>query len=150
MTTHRHTSYANGRQTKEWTAWQNMKRRCYNPGPKDAAYTNIEVCREWQLSFEQFLADVGYAPSLLHSLDRINSSKHYEPGNCRWALPEEQAANKSLYKTSRTGIAGVNHRRAGYRAYAQVNGRQCIIYTGFDFFEACCARKSWEARRGGS
>jgi hypothetical protein len=49
-----------------------------------------------------------------------------------------------------TGIKGVHplSRIPGYwNARAdKINGRSLCLYSGRDFFEACCARKSWEAR----
>lgn len=36
--------------------------------------------------------------------------------------------------------------RQKYRAYYYYYGVQTTLYWGVDFFEACCARKSWENR----
>lgn len=72
-----------------------MKQRCLNPN--DAAYRwyggrGITVCDRW-LKFENFFADLGVRPDGL-SLERINNNGNYEPGNCVWATPKTQAANR--------------------------------------------------------
>lgn len=74
-----------------------MKTRCLNPNSvnfKDYGGRGIEVCDRW-LAFENFIADVGPRPSPKHSLDRYpDKNGNYEPGNVRWALPEEQQNNR--------------------------------------------------------
>lgn len=72
-----------------------MKNRCEKPSC--AAYykygaRGIKVCERWK-TFENFYADMGPKPSAKHTLDRINGTGNYEPGNCRWATPHEQQRN---------------------------------------------------------
>lgn len=86
----------NLKRTKEYVAWGHMIARCANPNYKNYhryGGRGISVCESW-LSFENFLSDVGLAPSELHSLDRYpNNNGNYEPGNVRWATPTQQARN---------------------------------------------------------
>lgn len=74
----------------------NMLSRCYNPRVESFALygaKGIGVCQAWRDSYAQFAEDMGLPPSLAHSIDRIDSSGDYEPGNVRWALAHEQAWN---------------------------------------------------------
>ena len=87
-----------------YETWVGMRRRCHSP--KNEAFARyggrgIEVCPEWRDDFLQFLADVGERPTPNHSLDRIDNDKGYEPGNVRWATPQEQADNRGPVATLR-------------------------------------------------
>ena len=80
----------------EFRAWVEMRRRCRStsrPGAKYYALRAVLVCRRW-LSFDNFLSDMGRKPSPQHSLDREDVNGNYEPGNCRWATPAQQIANR--------------------------------------------------------
>jgi hypothetical protein len=79
----------------EYRSWSGMLTRCRNPRSNDWMLyggRGITVCEAW-LAFEGFYADMGPKPSPRHSLDRIDGDGNYEPGNCRWATPKQQARN---------------------------------------------------------
>lgn len=83
-----------------------MNARCSEKVPKTTQRNyirrGIRVCDEWKHSFEAFFRDVGPRPSPLHSLDRIDNDKGYEPGNVRWATRSEQRRNKRCSIWERT------------------------------------------------
>lgn len=81
--------------TREYSSWSAMVSRCTsetNPKFREYGARGIEVCDRW-LDFRNFLADMGTRPPNT-SIDRVNGLLGYEPGNCRWATPKEQRANR--------------------------------------------------------
>ncbi len=94
-----------GHRSKEYTAWTNMKVRCYRPTFKqfsDYGGRGIIVCHRWRYSFSLFLADMGLCPPN-HSLDRIDNNGNYEPSNCKWSTWREQGLNKRARETCKLG-----------------------------------------------
>lgn len=85
----------------EYRSWQMMRNRCNNPRARDYAYyggRGIRICKRWD-AFENFLADLGRKPTVLHTLERKKTNGNYTPGNCCWATRETQARNRPYAKT---------------------------------------------------
>lgn len=80
----------------EYRSWRGARARCFNPANVKWIYyggRGIGMCREWQDDFWAFFRDMGIRPKGT-SLDRIDPDGDYVLGNCRWATPREQRANR--------------------------------------------------------
>lgn len=138
--------------TPTWQSWYDARERCENSSNKsyaDYGGRGIGLCERWQV-YANFLADMGERPKGL-TLERKDNNKGYEPDNCCWATQQEQAWNKRVRVDSPFKCPGVVEEttasgRLVFRAAVNVAGRFIRLYRGQDFFEACCARKSWEAK----
>lgn len=105
--------------TKEYNTWQHMLRRCDTHDPiHEHLYMGkgIRVCERWK-KFSNFFEDMGFAPSPIHSMDRLDNNKGYYKGNCRWATPTEQSRN-----TNRNKIIYFNGEKKCASEWAEIYG----------------------------
>lgn len=97
--------------SKTYQIWKGIKNRCQSTRDSERKYykdKGITVCDEWDASFESFLRDMGECPEG-YSIDRIDSSRGYEPENCRWASNH------------------VQHRNTGQNVWVEFNGRRMVL-----------------------
>lgn len=130
---------------RTYHAWYNARARCQDKThPAYAAYggRGLQFDQRW-LDFDMFVEDLGLCPVGL-TLERKDNTLGYCPDNCLWATYSEQNHNKRLFRNNHTGIKGVARARLGWQAYGRFRGIKFHLGTYRDFFEACCARKSWE------
>lgn len=109
-----------GNETPEYRTWCYIITRCYNPKAKCYRYygaRGIRMCDRWRNSFVAFLEDVGPRPSDKHSIDRIDTNGHYEPGNVRWATKRQQMRN-----TTRNRLLTAGGRTQCTAAWAEETG----------------------------
>lgn len=84
---------------KLYFVWYSMLRRCNNPNHKSYQYyggKGVSVCSDWNVfeTFYQWSINNGFGSDL--TLDRIDSSKNYEPSNCRWVDWYVQESNRCV------------------------------------------------------
>ena len=100
----KHAHAVRGNRSGAYRSWQALHQRA---GTKEY-YQHVEVCQRWSgdSGFQHFLEDMGDRPDG-HTIERLNNDKGYEPSNCKWATPLEQAQNTT--QTVHVTIDGVTH-----------------------------------------
>jgi len=124
--------------TKEYRTWLTMRQRCENPmngAYKQYGGAGVTVCERW-MSYEAFREDMGPAPTPRHTIDRIDGTKGYEPGNCRWATYAEQ--NRNLKRNVVVEIDGVRKVLADWCDHYGSNRKSVAarIRNGWDIVDA--------------
>lgn len=117
-------------QHRHFKRWKGMIERCYYEKHKD--YHNyggrgISVCDEWREHPKHFIEwienESNYKKGL--TLDRIDVNGNYEPNNCTFSTPTEQALNKNIPSNNTSGYVGVSrHGKDRWVARITVNGER--------------------------
>lgn len=113
-------------ETRVYSIWRNMKTRCYNSKVEYYKYygaKGIIVCDEWKNDFKSFYNWAGwngYEKNL--TLDRINNDGNYEPENCKWSTPAEQAMNRN-WKGSKSGEMYIRRDKHSHKWRVRIMGK---------------------------
>jgi hypothetical protein len=84
----------------EYHSWAAMIQRCTNKNnPAHSRYGEVGITVSEVFmgpdGFSNFYKEVGPRPTAGHSIDRIDNSKGYVPGNVKWSTAKEQAINRN-------------------------------------------------------
>lgn len=128
-----------GTNTREYTIWSGMRQRCYDSNCKDFqdyGAKGVIIFPDWLTSFKSFMEYMGECPDGM-SIDRIDSTGNYEPGNVRWATASEQNHNRGMLKNNKSGKKGVFELKSGEGFQASIMFQKKKIHLGtFKTFEA--------------
>lgn len=98
---HSRLSHGECHKTLEHRSWAAMKARCLNKN--NHAYhryggRGITVCSRWlgKCGYENFLADMGRAPTSDHGIAIIDRDKDYSPENCQWMGRKQRQERKII------------------------------------------------------
>lgn len=104
----------NGKRSRLYTIWSNMKMRCFKPSYKGwnrYGGRGITVCKDW-LEFKNFMEWAhanGYKDNL--TLDRIDFDKNYEPSNCQWITLSKNSQKKHTTKLNYQKAVEIRNRK---------------------------------------
>ena len=134
------------REHPNYVVWVCMLRRCENVN--DPAYINygargIVVCERWQ-HFRFFVEDMGVRPEPNLTIERVDNSKGYEPGNCIWDTRSNQCVNRRKFKNNTSGETGVVPiPRGRYRSQFDYEGVRYDLGRYSDVESAASARHAF-------
>jgi len=123
--------------SSEYASFATCKARCTNPNNEDYARYGGRGVEFRFASFDQFYKELGRRPAG-KSVDRIDSNKHYEPGNVRWATAREQSRNRDYTVKPGKAAAIIATYEAGGVTMKQVA----------DMFGVCASTVSNVVKRG--
>ena len=130
--------------TPTYVSWTVMKSRCTDKNVlKYPSYggRGIAFCTEWEF-FINFYNDMGDRPEG-KTLDRIDNSKGYCKENCKWSTAKEQANNRR--NSSKVSGVGFDIEAIKWKARtSSTAGKEKHIGRFVEWWDAVCARKSWE------
>lgn len=81
-----------------YKTWTGMKQRCYTETSQDYpdyGGRGVTVCETWKnefMAFREWAIRSGYTDDL--TIERLDTSGNYEPGNCTWIPHRNQAINR--------------------------------------------------------
>lgn len=89
-----------------YRVWSHMLSRCADTHGKNSKWyqeKGITVCKEWHsyTVFKEWALATGYDETAAYgvcTIDRIDTTKGYNPKNCRWVTAKVQARNRSTNK----------------------------------------------------
>lgn len=89
---------AYGCKSRIYRIWRSMNQRCHLKGHSGYwkyGARGIAVCEQWReyMPFLTWALSNGYADTL--TIDRIDTTRGYEPENCRWATIAQQSMNRT-------------------------------------------------------
>ena len=120
-----------------YETWAGMMKRCRTPSYSSYQYyggRGVSVCPEWHKSrvfLEWIDTNLGERPEG-YTLDRIDNSGNYEPGNVRWASKKEQIENRRPNVQRPLSVQNITyspHKKGGWQAHICVNGKS--VYLGY-------------------
>lgn len=109
-----------------------MRSRTTNPNNKSYhryGGRGITVCDRWMHKdngLENFINDMGERPTGF-TLDRTDNDGNYEPSNCRWVTPYEQAKNRNELRLEHRGTVVKNERGSKYAAQVNIGGNKRFL-----------------------
>ena len=127
--------------TPLYRLWAAIKHRLTH----DRHYEGVMMDPAWTADFVAFHAfitqELGPKPTPEHSLDRVDGSRGYEPGNVRWATPTEQSRNRSFER-----MRGPERRQQHGRTGTPIHGLWKAVKQRLEFqrgYEGVALHEPW-------